>query len=264
MLIIILIIIVLLLFFLRIQRFSNLNEVPKKTANILFMVRDGEKYLEKNLNEIINFCEEFFKEYKIIFIENDSIDNTKDILTSMMKVNNNIIGDFKLITEKTSEQMCNTINLLGITLNKNCNSRTRFLAYLRQELLNKSMDYPSDLTIIIDMDFVLFDTSELIKMINKLTELHADGIFGMSYTTKNTPYDIGAIKPITVLLNPALYKKNNIIKVESAFSGFGVYNTESIKNYHAEYSKNTDNIEHIYFNKQFKNLYIYTSFNPIY
>ena len=50
MLIIILIIIVLLLFFLRIQRFSNLNEVPKKTANILFMVRDGEKYLEKNKN----------------------------------------------------------------------------------------------------------------------------------------------------------------------------------------------------------------------
>jgi hypothetical protein len=264
MLIVILIIILLLLYFLNIQRFLNLNEVPKKTGNILFMVRDGEKYLQKNLNEIIIFCKEVFKEYKILFIENDSKDNTKNILTSMMQENNNIIGEFKGITKKTSEKMCNTFNIFNITLNKNCNSRTRFLASLRQELLNKSMDYPSDLTIMIDMDFVSFDTSELIKMINKLTELHADGIFGMSYTTINTPYDTGSIKPSTILLNPALYKKNNVIKVDSAFSGFGVYNTESIKKYHAEYSDNAVNIEHIHFNKQLKKLYIYTSFNPIY
>lgn len=59
-----------------------------------------------------------------------------------------------------------------------------------------------------------------------------------------------------------MFSNKKIIKVNSAFSGFGVYRFETIKN--IKYNENTNEIEHIDFNKNLNNLYVYKSFNPVY
>jgi hypothetical protein len=228
-----------------------------KSVNFLFLVRDGEDYLKHNINKIIDVGLSF-KSYKIFFIENDSKDSTIDILKVMMNNNKNITGKFKKLNNKTSFTMCNKDE--GI----NCSKRTRFLASLRQEVLNNSMSTTSDLTVMLDLDFSSFDKNDLFKMINKLYELNADGIFGMSYsTTYNLVYDLDAIV-CDSCVDKIKNKTDIIVKVKSAFSGFGVYKTSSIKKYNASYDLNTDTCEHISFNKHLKDLYVYTLFNPLY
>lgn len=252
-----LLIIVLLYLFFKEIKSSFDNNLKDKSVNFLFLVRDGQGYLKNNLNKIIEIGLSF-KSYKIFFIENDSKDSTIDILKEMMIKNKNIKGEFKKINDKTSMEMCNNDE------DPNCNKRTRFLASLRQEVLNNSMSTPSDLTIMLDLDFDSFDTLELFNMINKLYELNADGIFGMSYNTiTKMQYDVGAIV-CDSCFDQIKTKKDIIVKVESAFSGFGVYKTSSIKKYNASYDLNTDTIEHISFNKHLKDLYVYTLFNPLY
>ena len=49
---------------------------------------------------------------------------------------------------------------------------------------------------------------------------------------------------------------------KSAFSGFGVYRWNSIKN--NRYNENTNGIEHIDFNKQLDNCLVKPDFNPFY
>jgi len=258
--IIIILLVILFIFFISYrQGFVGIDENLKtKNVNFLFLVRDGESYLENNLNQIIKLGL-YFKSYKIFFIENDSKDNTVNILKSMMSTNDSIIGKFKKIGNAASFDMCENV------LNRNCNKRTRFLASLRQEVLDMSMDYESDLTIILDLDFKSFNKNQLIKMINVLYKIDADAIFGVSFHLFNTlPYDMGAIKPFNMNILKRLYKRNQLIQVDSAFSGFGVYRTSSIIKYKAKYDLNTDVIEHISFNKHFNDVYIYTSFRPNY
>ena len=175
-----------------------------------------------------------------------------------MKNNSNIIGEFRNITEKQSIDMCGTLNF-------NCNKRTRFLASLRQDVLNNSMNTPSDLTVILDLDFVSFDKKQFLKMIGILYSIDADAIFGMSYHFFGLlQYDLGAVIPMNIDMLIKLYSKNRVLDVKSAFSGFGVYRTDRIKKYKAKYDLNTDTIEHISFNKYFNKVYIYTSFRPNY
>lgn len=236
---------------------SYKSDLKDKTVHFLFLVRDGQEYLKNNINKIIDVGSSF-KSYKIFFIENDSKDGTIDILKTMMNTNKNITGKFKKLNNKTSIQMCNDGEAI------NCNKRTRFLASLRQDVLNDSMSVPSDLTIMLDLDFNSFDKHELFKMIHKLYELNADGIFGMSYTTTNNmPYDTGAVV-CDSCFDQITSKKDSVVKVKSAFSGFGVYKTSSIIKYNASYDLNTNTIEHISFNEHLKDLYVYTSFNPLY
>jgi hypothetical protein len=224
---------------------------------VLFLVRDGEKYLLNNLNKIETFCKDNFGNYRIFFLENDSKDSTRQILLNKMSTNNKIKGVFKKINDKHSTKLCkDTIT------DYNCNTRTRFLASLRQELLEYSLKYLSHITLICDLDFVSFDESELLKMVRVLIENNLDGIFGMSYSN-GILYDTGAINP-TWIIPIIVFGGNNIIQVNSAFSGFGMYSTKSITSKKAKYNLNNNSVEHIDFNKYFDKLYVYPNFKPEY
>jgi hypothetical protein len=51
-------------------KFINTSTINTKniTINVLFLVRDGEKYLLNNLNKIETFCKDNFGNYKILFL----------------------------------------------------------------------------------------------------------------------------------------------------------------------------------------------------
>ena len=240
---------------------STVDNIDTKnfTINALFLVRDGEKYLLNNLNKIESFCKSNFSDYRIFFLENDSVDSTRQILSNKMSTNNKIKGIFKKINDLHSTKLCKD-NIL----NYNCNTRTRFLASLRQELLEYSLKEPSDITLMCDLDFISFNDTELLRMVRILIDNNLDGVFGMSYS-KGKEYDTGAIRPYDQNLIDKIVKGGtNIIQVDSAFSGFGVYSTKSITSKKAKYNLNNNSIEHIDFNKYFDKLYVYPNFKPDY
>ena len=104
---------------------------------IVGCARNIDKYLNNTLNKL-NMLKSLFKSTKIIIYENDSTDNTLNILKDWE--NKNII---KLITEK---------NVKGL--------RTQRLAHGRTILYNEAMKYTFDLLIILDLDDVINELTE--------------------------------------------------------------------------------------------------------
>jgi hypothetical protein len=225
-----------------------------------FIVKDGSKYLEKNLQNIIDLSILFCDEYKIFYVENDSIDNTKEILEKFKLKNNNIFGKHLNFSDsKYSTELCSN------NFDFNCSKRLNRLAYLRNIALNQAKEWSlCNYMIMLDLDFIDFDKKEFINMFNLINKnKNIDGIFGMSITTRGNLYDIGAVKPLTKIL--AIILENKLIKVNSAFSGFGIYRMKLIIDKNLNYNVNSnDLVDHISFNENFNNLYVYTPFRPIY
>jgi hypothetical protein len=225
-----------------------------------FIIKDGSKYLDKNLQSIIDLSILFCDEYKIFYAENDSMDNTKEILEKFKLKNNNIFGKHLTFTDKKySTDLCSS------EFDINCFNRLERLAYLRNIALEQAKEWKKcNYMIMLDLDFVDFDKKEFINMFDIINKnKNIDGIFGMSITTKGNLYDIGAVKPTTKIFSIILEQK--LIKVNSAFSGFGIYRMNIIMDKNLNYKVNSyDLVDHIAFNEKFNNLYVYTSFRPRY
>lgn len=215
----------------------------------VFIVKDGEKYLEKNLNTIKKYNQDIYA------VENNSTDNTKIILRDS-GIKNVITLD---LDKKHSTELC--------TKEVNCSERVRRLAYIRQKgidaVINSGITY--DYVCMLDLDFLEYDEKGLVDMFQYMeTHKDVDGIFGMSTERNGLPYDTGAVTP-THKLVPIITKLNRYIRVDSAFSGFGIYRYSSIWDTGAKYDyKDINDIEHIHFNKNFNKLIVDTQFNPRY
>jgi hypothetical protein len=216
----------------------------------VFIVKDGEKYLEKNLNTIKKYNQDIYA------VENNSTDNTKIILRDS-GIKNVITLD---LDKKHSTELC--------TKEVNCSERVRRLAYIRQKgidaVINSGITY--DYVCMLDMDFLDYDEKGLIDMFQYMEEHRdVDGIFGMSVDDGiGLPYDMGAVKPIHKLI-PIISKLKRYVRVDSAFSGFGIYRYSSVWDSGAKYEyKHINDIEHVHFNNNFNKLIVDTHYNPKY
>jgi glycosyltransferase involved in cell wall biosynthesis len=203
----------------------------------IFIVKDGEEYLQRNINSIKKFNQDIYA------VENNSVDNTKQIL-SQSDLTKVIFLD--LDDDKHSTELCSADEEF------NCNKRTRRLAYLRQcgldAVMNSGIEY--DYVCMLDLDFYSFNYKQLLGMFTHMEkDREIDGMFGMSHSPLGVPYDTGAIEPKSKTKEIRL-KTQRYVDVESAFSGFGIYRYSSI--------------EHIDFNRQLNKLIVDTHFNPIY
>jgi hypothetical protein len=223
-----------------------------------FIVKDGDKYLEKNLTKIIQFGDLYLDNYRIYYVENDSIDKTNHILENFKKKYKNIYGKHLKLDGKHSTELCKNNN------EYNCSNRTRRLAFIRNQVLNQTKKWKDcKYMIMLDLDFIDFDMKELHNMFNIIkNSKNINGIFGMSITNKKCLYDVDSVKPSYKLIE--IYFNKILIKVDSAFSGFGIYKMKYIIDNNLNYNEKTNNIEHIDFNKQIKNLYVYSNFIPKY
>ena len=227
-------------------------------VSFCFIIKDGDKYLQKNLEKIINTANLFCNEYKIFYCENDSIDNTKEILQQFKSKYKNIYGEHLTLDGIHSSELCAQEDFF------NCALRCRRLAYLRNNVLNKAKEWKvCNYIIMLDLDFIDFDQTEFINMFNLLKKNNnINGIFGMSVNKNNKLYDGGAVESYLNLFYILMEQK--LVKVYSAFSGFGIYKAQILINNNIEYNLLTTKIEHIDFNKQINNLYVYSYFRPIY
>lgn len=217
----------------------------------VFIVKDGESYLKKNLDQISKYGQDIYA------VENNSTDNTKQILKDA--------GLTKIITLDLDEKM--STDLCSVEEKWNCSKRIGRLAYIRQNgldaVLESGINY--DYLCMLDMDFISYDEKGLDDMFRYMeNNSEVDAIFGMS--KKNTifgePYDIDAIEPRDVVY-PIMFKYERYIRVDSAFSGFGVYRYSSILEKKPKYSV-SPRTEHQPFNDYFENKVVDTHFNPVY
>ncbi len=218
----------------------------------VFIVKDGEEYLQRNINSIKKFNQDIYA------VENNSVDNTKQIL-SQSNLTKVIFLD--LDDDKHSTELCSAVEEF------NCNKRTRRLAYLRQcgldAVMNSGIEY--DYVCMLDLDFYSFNFKQLLGMFTHMEKnREIDGMFGMSHSPLGVPYDTGAIEPKSKTEEIRL-KTQRYVDVESAFSGFGIYRYSSLRDADAKYDHiHTNGIEHIDFNRQLNKLIVDTHFNPIY
>jgi len=224
-----------------------------------FIVKDGEKYLERNLNRIINLGEKF-NSYRIFYAENDSIDSTKEILKNISYNNKNISGINLKLDGKHSTDLCK------YSFFYNCSYRVQRIAYLRNVVLDLAKKWKEcNLMVMLDLDFIDFEENEFMNMIDIIkNNERINAIFGMSVTEKdnNCLYDTGSIQPFYKIVN--IMFKSKLVSVSSAFSGFGIYRMKIIRDNNISYKEDGNNIEHIDFNHQMNNLFVYTKFIPIY
>jgi hypothetical protein len=247
-----------------IEKMKN-TDITKKKVVLCFMVRNGDKYIRKNLEKINNFLKINFDVNHILYIENDSSDKTRSILKNLEQ-KMPLTGKMLDLNNEMSTQMCKNSN------EYNCNTRTQFLGKLRQKLVDivKTDFYNYDYMMMCDLDFVHFDFNELKNMIQISEYNNYDAIFGMSlkYDKNNNhykTYDTGAITPSSHrrIYTHSFKKRQTVTNVSSAFSGFGIYSIKQIIKKNANYDIKSKQIEHVNFNKNL-NTYVYNNFTPIF
>ena len=241
--------------------------------------------LKKNIEYLLEYEKYSEFNFDICIVDSDSIDGTKEYCRNL--VNNKEINSF-IEVDNLSEKYSSRIERLMVSRNKG-------LDYINDKIKNPALYIPMDM----DLDlFSLIEFSKFEKIINDFIHSESDGIFPYS-----TPYyyDIFALRKkgwvngnnllisrnlkkkyllISFLTNYFLIfrKQKHIdsfdskpIKVESAFGGMGIYKIYPDTFRYARYDLNREEIdfysEHLYFNKNFKNLFISKEWNiesPIY
>jgi hypothetical protein len=257
MLLYILIILLIVLCFVLIKTQESMQNMG---YNVVFAgtCKNIESYVKKSL-ENIEECGKLFKSFKVIIYENDSIDNTRNLLNEYKKDN------YYYIFEDNIQEP----------------RRTMRIANGRNKILEKMNDLGNfDYLIMLDLDDVTHKGTfiETIKTCFKHDKWDV-----LTANQKNKYYDLWALRmhpyidydiiselsrddPIEE--NGIIYNKldntkfeKGLIEVESAFGGIAVYKISSIKNckYIGEhignkrYPDHSEQCEHVEFNQCIKN-----------
>lgn len=241
------------------------NYVPRPPSDrkivIVGTVRNCANELKNSIPDAIRLANEF-QEYKIILYENDSEDNTVEVVNNFAAKNKNIT----LITEK---------NIPG--------QRTERLAHGRNILLNEVRQKYNhyDFMIVIDLDY---NKPNHTKSLRTVIEKMPDHWGAVTATSKIGYYDWWALRSSNLGLDYDCWHppdgctdacacgrnpmntgdlrqiiKEKDRKVESAFNGIGIYRINAIPE-DAKYvgiAENGDDVcEHVSFNRKIENLYI--------
>ena len=188
-----------------------------------FIVKDGDKYLEKNLMKIINFGDLYLDNYRIYYVENDSVDKTNEILENFKKKYKNFYGKHLKLDGKHSTELCNKFN------ERNCSNRTRRLAFIRNQVLNQAKYWKECKYIfMLDLDFIDFDMKELYNMFN---------IIKNDIDNNNLPEDVYFSCTNKVKLFKPSKEEAKLFSVEQLFSKvtFGTHQPWIIKKHHPEF-----------------------------
>lgn len=223
-----------------------------KSILIAALARDCNDSIIKNIPKIELLRKEF-RESRVIIIENDSKDGTKDSLTGWKNKSEGVeimMNDFGTVT--IPEKSKKTINpgTSNHRISKMANYRNMYMDYARRAGFN--IDY----LIIMDMDIDDFSVEGIIESINNAPSdwgaLFANGNKIFNGALKSY-YDYFAYVPygsrtLSMRYNDMFFqarkiknalKNNEYVKCISAFGGFAVYKWEFIKNLNYTAENNT-------------------------
>lgn len=250
-----------------------------KSIVIAALARDCANSIIKN-KIIIEELRGFFKESHVVIIENDSKDNTKQVLKDYACKFSNVHILSKDFNNKFPFNYCGKAKYSGMST-----QRIARMIYVRNILLNYIKEnFSSDYILFIDIDIQWFSPYGIINAIKNAPDnwgaLFANGHYNITCgkITKAWPlqYDVYAylekgrtMQSVTISENSPLKRifiakkinddinSNKYLEVTSAFGGIGIYKAEAISqisyeiNAPGEWNKsNMCLCEHIGFNSK--------------
>jgi hypothetical protein len=206
--------------------------------SVIGLFRDSEKHISQTLSALENLSK--IGEFDFYFYENDSIDNTKSILSNWLSSKNG-----ELISETLSTPKFGSVTAI---------QRLVFLSYYRNKaryLLNKS-ESKSKYSLLIDTD-VFFTNEHFLHLYNFL-EANPDAAMVVANTrqdqvpdllyndTKDSFHDAFTLKdeynnnslyftdcPFVLKKHRDLWYNNNPIRIQSGFGGFSLVKTDLLR-----------------------------------
>jgi len=225
--------------------------------SVLGLWRDSANHAQRTLDNLGNIVADNPNiNFEFFFYENDSMDNTKEILENWIKNYNGKIFSEQLGFPKFG-------SVIDVT-------RLVLLSYYRNKLKELCLSQlRSDYTLLIDTDIV-FDNSHFKILMNNILNLNAamvvantrQNTFGdLMYNESNdTFYDAAAFKdrynqdaiyftdcPLVLSQDRASWKHDKPVKIGSGFSGFSLIKTEILKKCKWSVVGNMQNVEHVNF-----------------
>jgi len=234
------------------------------------IVRNCGKNLKKNIRTVNSICD-LAKDYHVVIFENDSIDNTKQILTDWANKRKNIhisLNDFNTITIPKKQAVVNPFFSIH-RIEKMAFYRNNYLEYIDKENLQ------GDYVIIVDLDVQNICTQGIIDSFTLNHEWDAITANGISRAPssffRKKYYDTYAliecglenISQTERSIKDAQYRWNflkpamPLFRVASAFGGLAIYKREAIANCRYGVLLNEDEkvecrTEHFYLYQQMK------------
>ena len=250
----ILLIILLIICIQFIIKYNKKEGLTNYSYNVIFAgtVKNCEKYIKKNIHNIEE-CGKLFNSYAVIIYENDSTDNTRQILNENKKNNY-----YYIFEDNVTEPR-----------------RTMRLAHGRNKIIEKMKELNGyEYLIMLDMDDIN-ESGKFVETIHTNFKHKNWNALTGNQTTKY--YDIWALrqpgyidydchKEPTLetknIIDNTHYEPNGLIPVISAFGGIAIYKISSINDckYVGEYSDKTELCEHVEFNKCIGDVFINTEF----
>jgi hypothetical protein len=209
--------------------------------------------IEKNIPGLklrIEHIGNYFKEYKFVIFENDSTDDTRQLLNEWSKKNSNI----KLVPCIEDDECKLKVNKAISTgtfssdrMKRMANYRNRLLYYIRQNYIdyNYLMMFDLDITGPWSIDGIADSFSKSSKW-DVVTAFGLNGITGTF--GKPVYYDFIAYRDEKLNINKNIFdfieiiykmdnikNKNKLIKTTSSFAGMAIYKMEIFKNPNINY-----------------------------
>lgn len=230
--------------------------IKDKNICITGLARNIETVLHNSLNHLSAICG-LFNNCNVVIFENDSSDNTKNILQSWQRPNYYLISQNLKATHPTgsSKSLLRTTAL--------ANYRNICKDYIINNIPNK-LDY----IIVIDLDFRGIDINGLLNSFGWISSLNIDAMVGAAYMLVKDKFDKITIvnydswafrhtwwndhqEQMPWFANWCPFIGSQPIKVNSAFGGIGIYHAD--KYLSCDYEGY--DCEHVCFHKNLYNKY---------
>lgn len=264
------------------------EHVANSSVVICGLVRDSKESLIKSLPMILEFGK-MFKKYKIVIVENDSVDGTRELLLDYANKDPNVV----ILGCGINSRECSM--KLDKTIDHEVSSyRIRKMSFLRNIYLNYTKKNFPDYNYLMVYDFDIkgnvyldgfLDTMYLMSENKNIDGVTAngvrDGLMGKYYYdtfaifSKESPSCFPNSKKKkkdekNILVNNILPSKSsnkfffsstyNLIEVKSAFAGLGIYRMSSVLSSGASYSLKCNEweitCEHTPFSEDLGNVFI--------
>lgn len=242
------------------------NIAKKSKIVICSLARNIEKIFPKTRIRLEHIGEQF-NEYKIVLFENDSTDNSRELIKNWSNENKNII---LLNCCDLGNCDCRLKNKTGYQYGTFSEERLSKMAVYREQYLKYVQEYLFDYDYMLVVDFDLDGNTNIYGLFDSLSKDNWGAIFSNGKNPVPGTFGFGTIiyDPMATLfinedygiekydINKILIKflqmqyysyNNHFLEVKSSFNGYGLYKIKSILG--CSYIGNNNACEHINLHK---------------